>query len=161
MSIVSASTTEEDLLAARLWTVGYDTASMAATTGEELVGILIGPKDVIYQTRTYGGTCTDVRIGLYENIWSGGTPISNANRNLNVTLAGPATYASGVTGTPTTLRTSVRLFGSSGAGSANLGNVPEGEWYILKANTRYILRIQNLGSGAGILTLRYTYRAVD
>lgn len=161
MSLVAASTTEEDLLAAKLWTVGYVTGSMVAGTGEELVGVLVGPKDVIYQTRTYGGTCTDVIIGLYENTWSGGANIPAANRNLNVILTGPASYASGITGTPTTLRTSVRLFGQSGAGSANLGNVPESEWYILKANTRYILRIQNLGAGAGILSFRYTYRAID
>lgn len=161
MSIVSATTTEEDLLGAKLWTVGYATASMTAGTGEELLGVLIGAKDVIYQTRTYGGTCSDVSISLYENTWSGGTPIASGNRNLNVTLSGPASYNSGITGTPSTLRTSIRLFAGSQGGAANLGNVPEGEWYILKANTRYILRIQNLGAGAGILYFRWTYRAID
>lgn len=158
-STVSTST-EEDLLSGKLWTVQHTTGSIAAA-GEELVGILTGPKDVIYQARTYSGTTSDALVTLYEDTWSGGSPVLSANRNLRITLPGPATYASGITGTPLTPKTSIRLFAGAATGSSQLGNVPEGEWYLLKSGTRYILRIQNLGVAAGILNFRWTYRAVD
>lgn len=156
-----SSSTEEDLLSGRLWTTQYTTASMVAGTGEESVGILTGPKDVIYQARTYAGTTSDCLATLHEVSWSGGSPIPAANRNLRITLAGPASYASGVTAVLNNPKTSIRLFSGAATGSAQLGNVPEGEWYLLKGGTQYVLRIQNLGLGAGIINFRFTYRAVD
>lgn len=159
-TLVSASTTEQDLLGGLLWTVGYTSASIAGGGGTEQLGILIGDKDVIYQTRTYGGTVTQLKVALFQDTWSGGTPVAGINRNLKIALPGPATYASGVTGTPTTLRTSLTLY-SSGVGSSSVGVIPEGEWYMLQANTRYILVLTNEGAPAGIANFRWTYRAVD
>lgn len=159
-STVSTST-EEDLLSGKLWTVQYTTASMVAGTGEELFGILTGAKDVIYQARTYSGTVTDCHVILYEDEWTGGSPIVAGNRNLRITLPGPASYASGVASALLTPKTSIRLFSGAGTGSSQLGNVPEGEWYLLKGLTEYTLRIRNFSAAPGILNFRFTYRAVD
>jgi len=161
MGLTVASTTEEDLLAGKLWTVQYTTGSLVATTGEDSIGLDIKGKSVIYQARTYTSTLTDCLVTLYEDTWSGGSPVLAANRNLNIQLSGPVSYSNAITGTPLTPRTSIRLLSSSNTGNANLGSMPEGEWYMLKANTKYILRMQNLGAQAGFLNLRFTYKAVD
>ena len=160
MALIAASTTERDLLAGVLWTVGYTTGIMTALIGTTKFGIRIGSKDVIYQARTYGGTVTDVEVQLYQDPWTGGTSVSAANRNLKIALPGPVTYASGVTGTLTTFRTGLKLY-STGVGNGSLGGVPEGEWYLLAANTDYILNIVNVGAVDGLLNFRWTYRAVD
>lgn len=157
-TIISSSMVEKELLSGELWTVGYTTGSIAGA-GTVDIGILIGPKAVIYQARTYGGTVTQLGIELHESTWSGGTPITPANRNLGIDLVGPASYAHSITGTPSNLRTGLKIY-SAGIGSASVGNVPEGEWYMLEPDTRYILRLTNEGAAAGVMHFRFTYRSV-
>lgn len=143
-----------------MWTVGYRTGNLAGAGGKEQLGILIGPKDVIYQSRTYSGTVTQCEVRLYEDTFNGGVAVPAANRNLRISQPGPVSYFSGVTGTPTTLRTGLNLY-AAGVGNGSLGNLPEGEWYMLKANTQYILVLINTGSSPGVVDFRYTYRAVS
>ena len=159
MSIVASSQVEQQLLAGELWTVGHTFAGVASGDTKQF-GLRIGNNPVIYQARTYGGTATQIEVKLYKDAWTGGTTVNARNRFLKITLPGPVEYAHSVTGTPTNFETGLNLY-SMGVGNSPVGNVPEGEWYMLEANTDYLLTLKNTGAAPGDISFRWTYRAAN
>lgn len=157
MTTITANLVEKQLLAGELWTVGHTFAAVAAGATVQF-GIRIGARPVVYQARTYGGTTTQLEVKLYKDVWSAGTAVAARNRNLAIALPGPATYAHSVTGTPTNFETGINFY-SSGVGNSPVGQVPEGEWYMLLPDTDYILTLKNAGAAPGDINFRFTYRA--
>lgn len=159
MPTAMSTETEVNLNAGLLWTVG-DTTSVIASGGNVLYGLRTGVKPVIYMNRAYTSASTRVHIELFENTFTGGTPVNAKNRNFtNLSSALPALHFRGVTGTPSGTPVAEIVLQGGGLLAGGLGISPESEWYMVKPNTDYILRISNdqLLTGADV-TFRFTFK---
>lgn len=154
------SLVEDALAEGRLFTVAQTTPSIAAA-GTYLFGVTTGPRPVEYMDRSYVSDTSQFLVELFENSYSAGTPVLGINRNYVIGGNGPVTHSGAPTATITgQLVASVRVLAASSTGNAQ-AQVPENERYILKPNTQYVLRLTNQGSGASIITFRWTYRDLE
>lgn len=129
-----------------------------AAAGTYLVGLSTGSRPVKILDRFYDIAFDNCTIELFENTYTGGTPITTVGpRNFVIGGAPPLSFVAAPTGTPTTLIASIFLRNAAGA-MGTIGVQGEGLQYILKPNTQYLLRVTNSGSGSGIARLTYNFR---
>lgn len=161
MALETKSTAEEQLSSGVLFTINYTTPSIGAA-GTYLVGFITGSRPVVYMNRLYTATVNEAFVELYELTYTAGTPIPAGNRNFVIGGSGPVSYVAAptatISGTPVA---TTKLIGSSTSGTSTVQLFSDSEFYILKPNTRYVLRLTNQDSNAGIITFRWTYRDLE
>lgn len=161
MALETKSTAEEQLASGTLYTVNHTSPSIAAA-GNYLVGFITGARPVVYMNRQYTATMNEALVELFEITYSAGTPIPAGNRNFVIGGAGPVSYVAAPTATPAgTPVATVKLLGGTTGGTSTIQLFSDSEFYILKPNTRYVLRLTNQDSNAGMITLRWTYRDLE
>lgn len=151
---------EQRLLRGELWTVGNTSGTI--TAGSTITyGMTTGNVPVMYMDRHYASSAFQVLVELYEEGFTGGTPIPSGNRNMTSGGSAPSSHFSGVTrGGSGTLRASLLLLGDSTGGAAN-AQTEDGEYFVLKPNTNYVLAFTNQTGSGGFVNFRFTYRRAD
>lgn len=149
------------LLKGDLWATQATTGTLASA-GTEIYGIQIGSAPVMYRERTYQGTCSQILVQLYEEGFTGGNLTPTTNRSFeNTTGVSPANHYSGISRAGGgILRTSILILGDATTGNAN-AITPDIEFFILKANTQYVLVITNQGTSSGFVNFRFNYQRAD
>lgn len=145
------------LLSGDLWTTGHTSGNIAA--GATITyGMTTGPNQVIYMDRHYLSSAFQVLVELYEEGFTGGTPVPAGNRNMNSGGISPASHFSGVTrGGSGVLKASLLLLGDSTGGASN-AQLLDGEWFDLKPSTNYVLAFTNQTGSGGFVNFRFTFR---
>lgn len=164
MTIETVSRREAQLSLGVVFTTSYETGIIASGgSGTATIGIRTGSRPVVYMERTYEGTMVDAFIRLYETTFTGGTELGVTNRNFtNTTGTPPAQHFHTITGTPSGgVKASIPARATSSSNKSRAMVASEGEWYILKANTDYILEITNEDTSGpgGSMYFRFTFRA--
>lgn len=140
-----------------LFTVQATSGSIAAGA-PVIYGVTIGSEDVLYRTRVYTSTMNQILVELYQEGFTGGTPVPAGNRQLKNTTTPPAMHYSGIArGGSGVLKTSLLIVADVATGNAG-ATTPDDEPFILTADTNYVLVFTNQGSGAGIVNFRFTFQ---
>lgn len=123
------------------------------------VGVTTGADEVVILQRAYSSSESKLTVELFEATFTPGTPARILNRRFSNVQTGPATISQGVTpGTLTTVITGVTLRASTSTGSAALAVAGDDSRLYLKANTSYVVRYKNEGSGAADIANGFDYR---
>lgn len=156
-SLTARTPTEEAIDEGRIFTAQVVTPTLAAAA-TYLVGLQTGARPIKVLDRFYDVAFDNCTIELFENSYTGGTPLlSVANRNFVIGGSAPMTFTSAPTATPTNLVASIFLRNAAGA-TGTIGVQGETLQYVLKPNTQYVLRVTNSGTGSGVARLTYNFR---
>lgn len=150
---------EQKLLKGDLWAVGSTTGSIGAGS-TVTYGLTTGSVPVMYMDRHYASSAFNVLVELYEEGYTGGVLVPSGNRNMTSGGTSPSNHFSGITRSGGgTLRASLLLLGdSTGASSAKSS---DGEYFVLKPSTNYVLALTNNAGAAGFVNFRFTFRRAD
>lgn len=138
--------------------VGY---TGIAADGFAYTGITTGSQEVVILQRNYGSNQSSLAVELFEAGYSGGTPARTFNRRLSSSEPAPGTVMQGVTpGALGNAITGAKLRAGTSTGSASLEVDGDDSRIYLKANTSYVVRYTNTGSGNAEIGNSFDYRKV-
>lgn len=142
----------------KVWRVDIFGDNIAAAADYK-VGITTGVDEVVIFNRRYSSTAGEFRAALYEVAWTGGSTPQISNRRLSVSGTPPATVKSGVTATLNTVLVSSIIRAGVGTGNAQAGLTSLIEAFILKANTSYVIQMENLSQSTADIDTAFDIRA--
>lgn len=123
------------------------------------IGITTGALEVLILRRSYNSSESSLVVELFKATFTGGTAARTFNRRLNSAEPQPCTMLKDVTpGTLGTAITGAKLRAAQSGGSSQLEVDGDERRIYLEANTSYVIRFTNTGSGAADIGASLDYR---
>lgn len=139
-----------------VWRAEFSRSGIAAA-GIILLGFTTGANRVAFPSRSYRSDGQSMTVELFQTAQSSGAAVRHLNRRVGITAPPPFQIKADVTATPGTPITAAKFIAAASGGSAQAGIFGDANLLILEANTPYVLRLTNSGSGAAELAAAFDF----
>lgn len=144
--------------AGQVWRAEHSATDVAAA-GVSYLGFVTSNVELEALSRSYSSTGNSLTVELFEATFTGGANVRTLNRRMGVAGAPPVQFKTGITPAAlTTVKTGLTILAAASTGSAQAGQTSDSSLLILKANTSYVIRLTNSGSGAATVGATIDYR---